>query len=311
MISSQVIDCGFTLRTNPNGADTEEFLRAALADTGAGSRLGSIHIGQLAALAYPDAGPERLRVAALWFAFFWLFDDAWSDRLPRHAVDRVDQIHDDVAAILDGRPAHPRDHPALRLLGLLLDTISALDPDWDGTAFRREVRRYVQATRWEIILRDRGTVPALSEYLRMRPLAAAVAPSRELNWLICDLRLHPALATHPMVALAEAAAGDYSCWVNDICSLRRERGDPINIVPVAMREFDWPQRRAITWATRLAEHELATFQTVRRDLAETVLPRMSIEDRETRAAELDRYLAHYEGWFVASARWMPTTPRYR
>jgi len=301
--------CPFPVRANPHTQGTEQFLHTVLDKVGAGAVLGTIDIGRLAGLAYPNAGPVRLRIAALWFAFFWLFDEAWADGLPLHTTGELGRVHSRVASVLRGDKTVATDHPSLRMLGVLRETIRSVRPDWDPTAFHREILRYIQSTLWEIDLRARGAVPSLFDYLRMRPLIAAVPPSRELDFLICDLRLDRRLSTHPLVELADAAAGNYSCWINDICSLNTERGSSTNLVIVAQHEFGWSQRQAVEWAAKMATSELITFQELRRTLPAIVLPHMT--SAGTEHAELERYLSHYEGWFVASAHWMPTTTKYR
>jgi hypothetical protein len=300
--------CPFTVRASPYADDAERFLVRSREQTGAGPELGTSGIGRLAGLAYPEASREALRIAALWFAFFWLFDEAWADRLPRHEVPRLGGVHRRVASVLAGARTGPGDDPAVRMLGLLGDAIAAWRPGWDTTAFHHEILRYLRATLWEVELRRRGAVPTLAEYLRMRPLTAAVPPSRELSFLLCDLRLDPVLRTHPAVQLAGAAAGDYSCWVNDLCSLETERGATMNLVFVAEREFGWARHRAAAWVATVARGEVETFRSVRESLPATVLVGVDVPGA---AADLERYLSHYEGWFVASARWMPRTPRYR
>jgi len=310
MVELPEIGCPFPVRENPHAADTEQYLRETLDGCGADGRLGGIGIGTLAGLSYPDVEPEALRIAALWFAFFWLFDDAWADRLPPEALAEVGPIHGRVAAILSGATPTQAEHPSLRLLDVLLGAIRAWRPDWDPAHFHREILRYVRATLWEVAVRRAAVVPSLSDYLRMRPLVAAVPPSRELDFLLCDLRLEPVLRDHPVVELADAAAGNYSCWVNDLCSLDTERKSTVNLVVVAGHAFGWPQSRAKEWVAELARDEVATFQFLRRELRSGVLPYTPLCDPARAVAELERYLARYEGWFVASAAWMPTTPRY-
>ena len=303
------LHCPFPVRTSPHVEDAEQFLHAVLDRVGADTRLSTIGMGTLAGLAYPATGPAELRIAVLWFAFFWLFDEAWADRLPLHTAGNLGRIHGRVAAVLHGDQPTTADHPSVRTLGVLREAIRSVRPGWDASAFNHEVLRYVHSTLWEIDLRSRGTVPSLSDYLRMRPLIAACPPSRELNFLICDLRLNPELRTHPLVELVDAVAGNYSCWVNDICSLGTERRDPANLVVVAQHEFGWPEHQAIQWAAKLATSELATFQELRRTLPGMLSSHMALADRQL--AELERYLSHYEGWFVASALWMPATTKYR
>lgn len=305
------IYCPFPVRENPHRADSERYLAAVLAEVGADAHFREMGIGKLAAVAYPDAEPVPLRIAALWFAFFWLFDEAWADGLPLDAIHEAGRIHRRVAAILSGAQTTAADHPSLRMLGVLLASIRSWRPNWGAERFYREILRYLQATLWELDVRRCGTVPSVSEYMRMRPLVAAVPPSRELSFLICDLRLDTQLCTHPCVELADAAAGNYSCWINDLCSLDTERGSTMNLVVVARHAFGWSRRQACDWLAEVARSEVLTFQSLRCGLPRTVLPQMSFADTARATAELDRYLSHYEGWFAASAHWMPQSPRYQ
>ncbi|MFI7000246.1 hypothetical protein [Nocardia sp. NPDC050175] len=303
------LDCPFTVRENHRAGEVEGYLRDALASVGADAALRGFDLGRLTGLAYPFVSLARLRVAALWFAFFWLFDDAWADRLPLDRIDAVEPVHRRVAELAAGGANQRDDDAALRLLSVLLDEIRAIEPGWDIGPFRHELLRYVRATLWEIRLRKTGGVPSLSEYLRMRPHIGAVPASRELNFLLCELELAPWVKSHPIIELVDAAVGNYSCWVNDVYSLKTEGMLSTNLVVVAEHEFGWERRKSIDWAIQLANEEVRTFVELREALPGLVFPGLARTDPAVYS--LERYLDHYEGWFVASARWMSTTAKYR
>ncbi|MFJ6895197.1 hypothetical protein [Streptomyces hokutonensis] len=308
--------CPFPVRRNPHAQDAEAFLRAALSRLGADGHAAEHSgnaIGELAALAYPDVPAEHLRVAVLWLAWFWIHDDAWADKVPLGGADELRQVHLRAEQVLRGASAVPSDHLSVRTLALLLEEIRALNPAWDTTAFRREVLRYLRSTLWELDLRLRGDLPSLFAYLQMRPIVAVCTAAREIDFLLCGLQLDPELRKHPLVHLVDAAAANYGCWVNDLCSWGMEQREGItsNLITVARREFGWTHEQAVQWVVKVIQTEVDTFQQLRRDLSSLILPTLPLAEPDRAAEQLEHYLTHYEGWFVANAEWMSRTVRYR
>jgi hypothetical protein len=263
-------------------------------------------LGEAAALTYPDADADRLCVAAMWIAFLVLFDDAWSDLvvLDGDWLERVGSQHRAVHEVLDGRPATAGDDRLVRLLHRVLVEIAALDPGWDSSRFRHEIKRYLAATLWELDLRERGQVPDLASYLRMRRVFSTMTIQLELDFFVCRMQLTEQVRTHPCVQLADAAVADYACLCNDLYSLHFERAHGLtsNVVTVLQHEHPWSVREATEYARRLCAQALATFQDVR-----ARLPCFGLADE----GAVRRYFDHYEAFMGAAARWPTRSARYR
>ncbi|MCZ7440039.1 hypothetical protein O7598_26805 [Micromonospora sp. WMMC241] len=306
-----LVPCPFPDRSHPGGAAAAGYVRQVAAEIGlvgpsSAKVLNGIALGEAAALTFPDTDQDRLQVATLWIAFLVLFDDAWSDLVDFDGAwrSRVRAQHDSIEEVLGGRPAGPAHGPLVRLLARILDDIARIDPEFDTTRLRQEIRNYLAATLWELDLRSRGRVPDLSSYLLMRRVFSTMSVQVELDWFVDRLALPEAVRLHPCVRLVDAAVADYGCIANDLYSLDAERRDGIssNIVIVLEHEYDWPEDRAVAYARRLAEQALATFQHIRAEPGSFGLP----DDEAVR-----RYFHHYESFMSAAVRWPARSARYR
>ncbi|MEV4760404.1 hypothetical protein AB0J86_35605 [Micromonospora sp. NPDC049559] len=305
-----LVPCPFPDRANPLGPAAAEYVRQVATEiglTGSASSavLHGMALGDAAALTYPDAPLERLRVATLWIAFLVLFDDAWSDLLELEGGwrERVLAKHDAIHAVLDGRPA-PTDDPLLRVLHRILTDIGRVDPGWDTGRLRLEIRRYLAGTLWELDQRARGRIPDLVPYLEMRRVFSTMGVQRELGYFVWEMALPEAVRTHPCLRLVDVVVADYGCVANDLYSLAVERGHGVtsNIVTVLQHEYGWDEAAATAHAVRLAAQALDTFHDVRTDPARFGLP---VE------ANLLRYFTHYEAFMSAAVRWPARSARYR
>lgn len=308
---SLLVPCPFPDRSSPHGTAAAAYVRQVAVEVGVSGKastkvLHGMALGEAAALTYPDADAERLGVAALWIAFLVLFDDAWSDLLSLEGEWRepVFVQHHAIHEVLDGRPASADDDPLVRLLHRILADMAALDPAWDSSRFRQELKRYLSATLWELDLRSRGQVPDLASYLRMRHVFSTMTVQIELDYFVCRLRLPESVRVHPCIQLADAAVADYGCLVNDLYSFQteREQGSISNVVTVLQLEHGWNIEEATAYAGRLCTQALATFTDVRVRLVCFGLS----EDEELR-----RYFDHYEAFMSAAARWPARSARYR
>lgn len=305
------IPCPFPDRSSPHGRAAETYVQGVAVELGmtdpASVRvLHGMALGEAAALTYPDADADRLRVAAMWIAFLVLFDDAWSDMviLDGDWLARVLSQHRAIHEVLDGRPATAADDRLVRLLHRVLVEIAALDLSWDSSRFRHEIKRYLAATLWELDLRKRGQVPDVTSYLRMRRVFSTMTVQIELDFFVCRMDLAESVRTHPCVQLADAAVADYGCLCNDLYSLHFERAQGLtsNVVTVLQHEHNWNEREATEYARRLCAQALTTFQDVRARLSCFGLA----EDEALR-----RYFDHYEAFMGAAARWPIRSARYR
>ncbi|WP_422754157.1 terpene synthase family protein [Micromonospora sp. WMMD708] len=306
-----LLPCPFPDRSHPGAAAAADHVRRVAAEielTGPSSAkvLHGIALGEAAALTYPDTDQERLQVATLWIAFLVLFDDAWSDlvQIDGDWRQRVLAEHAVILEVLGGRPAGPADGALVRLLGRILDEIGHLDPDFDTSRLRGEIRNYLAATLWEVDLRSRGRIPDLSSYLFMRRVFSTMTVQVELDYFVDRLHLPESVRQHPCLRLVDASVADYGCIANDLYSLDAERraGVTSNIVIILEHEYGWTEERATAHARRMAEHALLTFQEVSEDPDRFGLPN---------SEAVRRYLHHYESFMSAAVRWPARSARYR
>lgn len=304
------IPCPFPDRSSPHAQDAEEYVRDVARELGiTGGRAHRVThgmgLGAAAALTYPDADRERLRVAALWIAFLVLFDDDWSDllELGDDWPQRVSQCHADVRRVLDDPWAADVD-PLLGVLARVLRDVATIDPNWDSSGLRREIGRYLAATRWEMHLRAAGRTPDLTSYMIMRRTFSTMTVQLELDFFVCRLSLEPWVREHPAIRLADAAVADYGCVTNDLFSLEAERASGLtsNVILVLQHEFGWSLAEATAYAARICDQSLSTFDDVR-----TSLPALGLPESDA----LRRYFEHYEAFMSAAARWPARSARYR
>lgn len=306
-----LVPCPFPDRSSPHGAAAADYVREVAAriglrGPGVAKVLHGMALGEAAALTYPDAEPDRLRVAALWIAFLVLFDD-WSDlrSLDGEWRGAVLAQHRLIREVVGGRPEETLDgQPLARLLRAFLAEITRLDPAGDRSRLDTEIGRYLSATLWELDLRSRGIVPGLSAYLRMRRVFSTMTVQLELDYFVCRLSLPSQVRSHPCIQLADAAVADYGCIANDLYSLgeEQEQGQSSNIVTVLQHEYGWSADQARAHAQRLCAQALDTFGEVRARAAD-----LGLDD----SPELRRYFRHYEGFMSAAARWPARSARYR
>ncbi|MER7568304.1 hypothetical protein ABTZ93_35905 [Streptomyces sp. NPDC097941] len=303
-----VVDCPFPDRSSPYGNAAAEYVRQIAAAAGVRGRAGSavvhgIALGEAAALTYPDADEDRLAVAALWIAFLVLFDDTWSDLLSLDEgwLEPVLEQHAIIHSVLDG---HTADDPLARLLGQVLKDIHRIDPLWDDSRLRQEIKRYLAATLWELDLRDRRIVPDVTSYLRMRRVFSTMTVQLELDYFVCRLRLSEQVRSHPCVQLVDMAVADYGCIANDLYSFEEERthGLSANIVTVLQHEYGWDIPTAEAHARKLCARAVDTYEDISTRPARYGL---------TEDDDLRRYFAHYEAFMSAAARWPARSDRYR
>ncbi|MBO4206256.1 terpene synthase family protein [Micromonospora echinofusca] len=308
-VEQLLVPCPFPDRSHPAADQAAGYVRTVAAEVGlAGAAsatvVHSIALADAAAMTYPDAELDRLRVATLWIAFLVLFDDAWSDLLVVEGDwrEQVRAAHHRIHRVLDG--AGTGDDPLARLLARILDDIAVTAPDWDSSRLRTEIRRYLAATVWELEMRAANRIPDLHAYLPMRRVFSTMTVQRELDYYVCRLDLPEPVRHHPCLELVDLAVADYGCLANDLYSFDSERqhGITSNAITVLQHQYGWDVPTSVAQVQRMAAAALATFQQVSDDP-----PRFGLPDSD----ELRRYLDHYEAFMSAAARWPARSARYR
>lgn len=297
----------FKVHPNPHAAQAEDRLGEVMLDLGADPdialRWQRHDIGAALALFFPDLGPRPMYAASLFSAFFWLIDDTWTDQLDSEGMPQLLDLHRRIDAVLAGRGALDGDELCVRVLALLMAELVALAPADKVEGFAHEMRRFLQATRWEIQTRLRGIVPSLAAYQTMRLITVYWPVNIAISAALSGIGTDPIPRTHPAIQLIDTHAGNYLAWLNDIHSYHRERRDGVtaNLITVLAHEFRLPADTAVRTAQRLCAAELDHFI----DTAEQ-LPALGV----MLTPRLRQYLTHHESALAGATAWMPTTQRY-
>jgi hypothetical protein len=181
--------------------------------------------------------------------------------------------------------------------------ILRLAPGWDMSSFIRGFARYLQSNVWEATNIWRRQPPRLSTYTNMRRHTGCLFPTYELSGVLGEIRLRPEVRQHVAVRQLEIMANNYTCWLNDVFSFERERGDGQvnNLVAVLQREFDTSYQEAADRAVAMCRREMEAYLELK-----DRLPGLGLD----LADGLDGYLEVLESWMRALFDWHHMTSRY-
>ena len=306
------VACPYPARLNPAAeqvlrAAVDRLIRGGAVDDRALTIATSSTLDVALALSHPNAPPERLEVAALWYLFLVHVDDHWdaahSTEDPRWA-SRLHDEQEELRNVLRGDSPAPGRTSAYLLRETLL-RIAEVDPDFNTSPLRRAVCDYLVGVQWELHQRSAGRVPDLITYLRMRRIFSTAAVQLELTFFVSRCTLPLSARTNPVIELLDDTAANYGCLVNDYYSYRRESGierSASNVVTVLRVHEGLNESRAIRRTEELVERSTQTFAETRELLRTCV--------RDADPDELDAYATCHEDFMSAAARWPAVAQRY-
>ncbi|MDH6121428.1 hypothetical protein ABH930_006909 [Kitasatospora sp. GAS204A] len=114
---------------------------------------------------------EPLELAACWGLLVWRLDDVFDTELRDAALKVVSVLVARLVDVLDGEPAEPGDHPAVRALADLVERTRAVMPEGWWTRYTAELDAWLHAAadKLEGYVRPCRT-PTLREYVTLRPI---------------------------------------------------------------------------------------------------------------------------------------------
>ena len=209
-----------------------------------------------------------------------------------------------ILAILRNEPNAAHADPFLAALYDVWQRLSARStPVWRGR-FRRTLESGLDSYIWEATNRERGVLPPLAEYMRMRRLTGGWLTDVALVDVAERFSLPSVVYHDAHVGQLLDAANNIICWANDLYSLRKElrKGDVHNLVLILQRDQQVTLQEAIDHAAALHDAEVRRYIELER-----TLPTFGPEGDHC-VAQYVRFARHF---IRANTDWAATSGRYR
>ncbi|MGW4895941.1 terpene synthase family protein [Kitasatospora sp. NPDC004240] len=263
---------------------------------------------ELAALGYPDAGPEELALAADLMGFYFLFDDQFDGPLGRRPAE-VTPICGRLIEVLHGARPDPSSAVQTAFADLWERSARGMPARWQARA-AYNWEWYLASHPAEAAGRISERPPDRNGYLVLRRGTAAMETIFDMVERLGRFEVPPGVFHHPVLRQLRQLAADIPSLSNDVRSfpLEAPRGDVNNLVMIVQRERGCSAEEAC--AVVLAEaqlmvdrcHELyAELPAVHRGLGLSRVERIVAQ----------RYADGLLTWLAGYLRWERRTGRYR
>jgi germacradienol/geosmin synthase len=264
--------------------------------------LAGTDLGLCAAGIDPDGTEADIVTSTRWLSWGTYADDYFPRMFnPTGDVLGARIFVDRLTRILDGGPVVPA-NPVEAGLADLWPIAGPQAP------VRAAVETMLASWLWELDNNRHRRIPDPVDYIEMRRSTFGADLTMSLSRL-AHARTLPAelLRTRPMQDLEHAAA-DYSCFVNDLFSYRKEielEGEVHNIVLVVEHFLDVPRETAVDIVRDLMTSRMRQFEHI----TATELP-VLVRHFGLPPDALDAYVSGLRNWLAGVLRWHRDTSRY-
>ncbi len=252
--------------------------------------------GQLAALTYPDATLDRLKIISDWNTWFFVINDQCDKSgLGKHP-DQLSTLHNRCLEILSGYLIKSGDLPLIHALHDLYQRLQQLaSPTW-MLRFAKNTAEYFEATLWEAQNRSYNRWPNTDNYMLMCPFSSGLYIVIDLIEIAEDMRIPCIVRLHPNLIKLINLTNNVVCWSNDIIALTREtsHGDMHNMVIVMQHELNISQQDALNLIMKLIDAQIQQFQAL-----EKKLPKFA----DYPGQHVQRYVAVLRSWIRGNLDW--------
>lgn len=294
----------FPSRMNQHAAVAQQHITAWVQEMGlltterAWQRFHKAKFAYLVARAFPDAALHELCLIADFNTWLFILDDKCDEAAEGRKSDYLRSIMAGLLNILQKNVSHhpSEGQPLSAALSSIWERMRVLSsPGW-RLRFIRTVSDYFTACIWEAENRERGIVPSLEDYTRMRPYTGALLADIEAIEIIEKISLPRTSMEQALLQRMIQACNNLVCWTNDIFSCIKEskQGDVHNLVLVLKHTNKYSLQEAINEANRMLKEESAIFVTL-----EKLLPLTGQESDY----ELIRFVAVLHAWITGNADW--------
>jgi hypothetical protein len=256
--------------------------------------------GRIMATLCPYSPLRCVSLITDWNSFFFITDDQQdiavaTDRLAQYE-ELVDSMRRAIAG--DPEPTPHHHHPLLIALRDLLRRTVPGRPGYWVARFRENLDRWLTGHLRENSYRCTATVPEVADYVAVRRDASTVLPTLDLVEMVEGATVSDELYETPQYQTLVLGTADIMCWINDIHSLHKEQGDPINFVTVLDHHEQLGEQRAITAVAVRVAARVEDHLTALRELPDT-MRRLGVvkPDRVMRCAlDMQSWAAGMETW---------------
>ncbi|CAL9450630.1 (+)-T-muurolol synthase ((2E,6E)-farnesyl diphosphate cyclizing) [Streptomyces sp. enrichment culture] len=306
------VACPFPFAVSPHAPQARKHLSIWTRDTGllrgtrARERFERADFGWFAALVYPTADAETLKLMAEWFAWLFLVDDQLDDGDFGRSPERMAQAVRLMRRILDDPSAErgtPLPPAADALADLWRRTASRASPAWRGRFADHLEQCLTAATVWEAGNRMRGAVPSEDSYIANRRHTGAIYVCMDLIEIVERMEVPVEDYTASTFRTALDAACDVVCWVNDVHSLSKERslGEVHNFVYVVEHHRRLDERQALEAVGAAIAQRTEVFLAAEERL---------LREHPNDVPWLRPALAGMRSWMRGNLDWSRRTQRY-
>ncbi|MFY0255871.1 hypothetical protein ACDQ55_18160 [Chitinophaga sp. 30R24] len=260
----------------------------------------------LAARAFPNAALHELCIIADFNTWLFILDDQCDEAVVGRQSDYLRSMMAGLMDILHNnrQVTMANGGPLPAALCSIWDRMRAIStPAW-RLRFIRSMDDYFTSCIWEAENREKGIVPTIEDYVRMRPYTGALLADIEAIEIIEKVYLPEEIVAHALVQRLIQACNNIVCWSNDLFSCNKEsrQGDVHNLVLVLQHAHQYTLQEAVNEAARMHNEEVTIFATL-----EKLLPFRGDETD----AELLRYVAVLRSWITGNYDWsVKDTGRY-
>ncbi|KAI0325943.1 terpenoid synthase [Cubamyces sp. BRFM 1775] len=253
--------------------------------------------GLLAAISYPLAGYDQLRVCCDWVNLLFHLDDICDEMDDEAAVGTATEI---IGVLRESQPTST----VGRLTQSFWDRVSSAAPSGAQRRFIEGLELFFSAVVQQAKHRQSRDIPDLESYIAMRRDTSGCKPCFALIEYANNLDIPDMIFEDVVVRGLEEAANDLITWSNDIYSYNVEQanGDTHNMVAVIQARESLSPQQAIDHIGTLCVQCIDRFQTLRQEQLPSWGPHID--------AQLRLYIDGLGDWMIGNLVWSFETERY-
>lgn len=295
----------FDTATHPGAGRVQELTEAwcrkfgLLRSPDVAAKFRALGYGRIMATLCPEAPLAGLALVTDWNSFFFITDDQQNIAVDTGRTGRYEALVATLRQVIAGAPP-ANGHPLVVALRDLLSRTLPNRPAYWVARLRHNLDLWLTGHLAENAYRTAGTVPTVADYVRVRRDACTVLPTLDLVEMIEGATVPDTLYRTPQYETLVLGTADIMCWINDIHSLHKEQGDPINLVTVLDHHQHLGVRSAIDAVAERIATRVREYRTAARELPGT-MTRLGVSPADQ--VPIMRCVRDQQSWAAGMETW--------